>query len=86
MSQKDYRVVWEIDIHADTPEEAAREVVDCLRTEPPSKWCHKVIDKETKREVLLMGEEVSNPWHGKTSKTPILPDKGHEPSFTGKEQ
>jgi hypothetical protein len=55
---KSFRVRWEIDICAATPEEAVRQAVDWLAPMEPGRWCYQAVDTESGTETLHEGREL----------------------------
>ena len=53
----DYRIVWEIDIEADSPEEAAREALLIQRDQGSDATCFTVTDKESEKTFEIDGCE-----------------------------
>lgn len=44
--QREYRVSWDIEVSASSPEDAVRLVVKWLEPKEPARWCYQVIDTE----------------------------------------
>lgn len=53
----DHRVVWEIDIEADSPEEAAKEALVIQRDQGSDATCFTVTDKESGKKFEIDGCE-----------------------------
>jgi hypothetical protein len=56
--EKEFRVSWEIDTLAESPEEAVRQAVSYLEPREPSRWCYDVVDQETGEASRHEGEDV----------------------------
>lgn len=55
-----YRVIWEIDIPALTPEQAVVIAVNYLGPMEPARWCYSTRDRETGEVKKHEGEELFN--------------------------
>jgi len=53
----DYRLVWEIDIEADSPEDAAKEALLIQRDKGSDATCFTVTDKESNKKFEIDGCE-----------------------------
>lgn len=44
---KEYRITWEIDVIAETPEEAVKQAIRFLEPIEPARWCYLAQDFKT---------------------------------------
>jgi hypothetical protein len=53
-----YRVAWEIDMAADSPQEAIKKAMSYLAPLEPARWCYSVRNHENGKESRHEGEEL----------------------------
>jgi hypothetical protein len=58
MEEQEYQVSWEIDISAESPEQAALLAIDYLAPMEPARWCYQVTDRGTGETISLEGEDL----------------------------
>lgn len=55
---REYRICWEIDVTAESPEEAVRQAVEYLAPLEPTRWCYQAVDTLTGEVSKHEGEEL----------------------------
>lgn len=55
---REFRVSWEIEVDAATPEEAIRVAVKWLAPKEPGRWCYQAIDTEKGEVSKHEGEDL----------------------------
>ena len=56
--ETEYRVIWEIDVPAESPEEAVRRAVGYLEPIEPARWCYLVHNFQTGEVSSHEGESL----------------------------
>ena len=56
--EKLYRISWEIDIPAETPEQAIKQAMHYLSPLEPARWCYSAINQETGEATKHEGQEL----------------------------
>ncbi len=58
MPENEYLVSWEIDIPADSPEQAVKTAIKWLKPKEPIRWAYQAQDSATGETVTLEGEDL----------------------------